>query len=154
MYDWDRKFKSVVSSVAEAACSGRPHTADTPEMVAGVECLLRENSHVALDEVVSELNISHGLSHHIIHNVLGFRKVSARLEERTTHTRLERTPLLNFLSQSYTCCSDKHASPCCIFILRWISLGFTPSLPKKRMTERCSSLVHASKGAAILELLY
>ena len=60
--------------------------------------------------------------------------------EQTVSATLD-TPLLNFLSQLYTCCSDKHASPC-IFILRWISLGFTPSLPKKRMTERCSSLVY------------
>ena len=35
VYDWDRKFKSGVSSVADAVRLGRPHTADTPEMVAG-----------------------------------------------------------------------------------------------------------------------
>ena len=77
VYDWDRKFKSGVSSVADAAHSGRPHTADTPEMVAGVECVLRENRRISLDEVVSKLNISHGSAHHIIHNFLGFRRVSA-----------------------------------------------------------------------------
>jgi len=32
-------------------------------------------------------------------------------------------------------------------------MGFTPSLRKKRMTERCSSLVHAASGAAIFILL-
>ena len=53
-------------------------TADTPEMVAGVERVLRENRRITLDEVVSELNISHGSAHLIIHNVLGFHKVSAR----------------------------------------------------------------------------
>ena len=79
VYDWDRKFKSGVSCVADAAHSGRPHTANTPEMVAGVKRVLRENRHIMLDEVVSELNISHGLSHHIIHNVLRFQKVCARL---------------------------------------------------------------------------
>ena len=78
MYDWDRKFKSGVSSVADAARSGRPHTADTPEMVAGVERMLRGNCRITPDEVVSVLNISHGSAHHIIHNVLGFHKVSAR----------------------------------------------------------------------------
>ena len=46
-------------------------------MVAGVERVLRENRRITLDEVVSELNMSHGSAHHIIHNVLGFRKVSA-----------------------------------------------------------------------------
>ena len=69
VYDWDRKFESGVSSVTDAACSGQPHTANTPDMVAGVERVLRENCCITLDEVVSELNV---------HNVLGFRKVSAR----------------------------------------------------------------------------
>ena len=78
VYDWDRKFKNGVSSVADSACSGRPHTADTPEMVAGVERVLREIRRITLNEVVSKLNISHGSAHHIIHNVLGFRKVSAK----------------------------------------------------------------------------
>jgi hypothetical protein len=32
-------------------------------------------------------------------------------------------------------------------------MGFTPSLLKKRMTERCFSLVHVASGAAIFTLL-
>jgi len=32
-------------------------------------------------------------------------------------------------------------------------MGFTPSLLKKRMKERCSSLVHDASGAAIFTLL-
>jgi hypothetical protein len=47
-------------------------------------------------------------------------------------------PFMNFLVHSYTCCSDRHASPYRTFIHRWISMGVTPSLLKKRMTERCS----------------
>ena len=58
--------------MAEAARSGQPHTADTTGMVVGVERMLRENRHITLDEVVSELNISHGSTHHVIHNVLEF----------------------------------------------------------------------------------
>ena len=44
---------------------------------------------------------------------------------------------MNCLVHSYTCCSDRHASPYWTFIRRLISMGFTPSLLKKR-----SSLVH------------
>ena len=68
----------MVSSVADAARSGQPHTANTPEVVTGVERLLREKRQITLHEVVSELNISHGSAHHTIHNVLGFHNVSAR----------------------------------------------------------------------------
>jgi len=60
---------------------------------------------------------------------------------------------MNFLVHSYTCWSDRHASPYWTFIRRWISMGFTPSLLKKRMTEHCSSLVHVASGAAIFTLL-
>ena len=65
----------------------------------------------------------------------------------------ELMPFLNFLVHLYTCCSDKHASPYWTYIHRWISMGFTPSKKKKRITERCSSLVHVASGAASFTLL-
>ena len=65
----------------------------------------------------------------------------------------ELMPFMNFIVYSYTCCSDRHASPYWTFIRRWISMGFTPSLLKKQMTERSSSLVHVASGAAIFTLL-
>jgi hypothetical protein len=65
----------------------------------------------------------------------------------------ELVPFMNFLVHSYTFCTDRHASPYWTFIHRWISMGFTPSLLKKRMTERCFSLVHVASGAATFTLL-
>ena len=65
----------------------------------------------------------------------------------------ELVAFMNFLVHSYTCCSDRHASPYWTFIRQWISMGFTHSLFKKRMRERCSSLVHVARGAAIYTLL-
>jgi hypothetical protein len=44
----------------------------------------------------------------------------------------ELVPFTNFLVHSYTCCNDRHASPYWTFIRRWISMGFTPSLLKKK----------------------
>ena len=65
----------------------------------------------------------------------------------------ELMPFLNFVVHSYTCCSDRHASPYRTFIHRWISMGFTPSLLKKTDDRSCSSLVHVASGAAIFTLL-
>ena len=65
----------------------------------------------------------------------------------------ELMPFMNFLVHSYTCYSYRRALPFWTFIRRWISMGFTPSVFKKRMTEHCSSLVHVSSGAAIFTLL-
>ena len=84
--DWDRKFKSGVSSVADAARSGRPHTAKTPEMVAGVKCMQRENRRITLDEVVSELNISHGFSTPYHSQLAGIPRSACKVGAETTHT--------------------------------------------------------------------
>jgi len=65
----------------------------------------------------------------------------------------ELMPFVNFLFHLYISCSDRHASPYWTPIRRWISMGFTPSLLKKRMRERCSSFVHVASGAAIFTLL-
>jgi hypothetical protein len=62
-------------------------------------------------------------------------------------------PSMNFLVLSYTCCSDRHASPYWAFICRWISMGFTPSLLKRRMTERSTCWCMLQSGAAIFTLL-
>ena len=43
----------------------------------------------------------------------------------------ELMPFMNFPVRTYTCCSDRHASPYWTFIRRWISMSFTPSLHKK-----------------------
>jgi hypothetical protein len=58
----------------------------------------------------------------------------------------ELIPFTNFSVHSYTCFSDRHASPYWTFIRRWIPMGFTLSL-------RCSSLVHVASGAAVFTLL-
>jgi len=65
----------------------------------------------------------------------------------------EAMPFMNFLVHSYTCCSDRYASPYWTFIYRWISMGFIPSLLKNQMTEHSSSLAHVASGATIFTLL-
>jgi len=46
----------------------------------------------------------------------------------------ELMPFRNFLLHSYTCCSDRHASPYWTSIRWWISMSFTISPRKKRTT--------------------
>ena len=72
---------------------------------------------------------------------------------RVCYRTNELTPFRNFLLHSYTCCSDRHASPYWTSIHRWILMGFTPSFHKKWMTKHCFSLVYVASGAAIFTLL-
>jgi hypothetical protein len=67
-----------VISVKDAPRPGQAHRLVTPESIAAVEALLRENRRVTVDEIATIVDLSHGSAHHIIHDVLQFRKVSAR----------------------------------------------------------------------------
>jgi acyl dehydratase len=78
LYEWGRKFRNSVTSVAVAPRSGQAHRVVTPESIAAAEAILMDNRRVTVNEIAAKLNIFHGSAHHIIHDVLKFRKVSAR----------------------------------------------------------------------------
>jgi len=50
----------------------------TPEAIAAVEAIVKENRRVTVHEIATHLDMSHGSAHHIIHDVLQFHKVCAR----------------------------------------------------------------------------
>jgi len=45
---------------------GQTHPVVTPECIAAVEAIVRENHHVTLIEIAAHLDMSHGSAHHII----------------------------------------------------------------------------------------
>jgi predicted transcriptional regulator len=40
----------------------------TPEAISAVEAIVKENRRVTLNEIASQLNMSHGSAHHIVHD--------------------------------------------------------------------------------------
>jgi len=50
----------------------------TPETIAAVEAIVKENHRITVHEIATHLDMSHGSAHHIVHDVLQFHKVSAR----------------------------------------------------------------------------
>jgi hypothetical protein len=63
-----------MTSVADAPCSGQTHRVVTPESIAAAEAIVMDNRRVMVNEIAANLNIIHGSAHHIIHDVLKFRK--------------------------------------------------------------------------------
>jgi histone-lysine N-methyltransferase SETMAR len=61
----------------------------TPEAIAAVDAIVKENCHVTVDEIAVHLDVSHGLAHHIIHDVLQFHKLSARWVPRQLTAELK-----------------------------------------------------------------
>jgi hypothetical protein len=49
----------------------------TPEAIAAVEAIVKENHCVRVHELAAHLDMSHGSAHHIVHDVLQYHKLSA-----------------------------------------------------------------------------
>jgi hypothetical protein len=49
----------------------------TPEAIAAVDAIRKENHRMTVHEIAARLNMSHGSAHHIVHDVPLFHKLSA-----------------------------------------------------------------------------
>jgi len=78
LYEWSRKFVNGVSSVTGSPRPGQAHRVVTPEAIAAVEAIVKENHRVTVHEIAAHLDMSYGSAHHIVHEVLQFHKLSAR----------------------------------------------------------------------------
>jgi len=78
VYEWTGKFMNGISSVTDSPRPGQAHRVVTPEAIAAVEAIMKENCCVTVTEIAAHLGMSHGTAHHIVHDVLQFNKVSAR----------------------------------------------------------------------------
>jgi len=89
VYVWTRKFMSGISSVTDSPRPGQAHQVVTPESIAAVEAIVKENRRVTVNEIAAHLDMSHGSAHHIVHDVLQFHKVSARWVPRQLTAELK-----------------------------------------------------------------
>ena len=78
VYEWSRKSLNGVSSVTNSPRPGQAHLVVTPEAIAAVEAIVKENRCVTVHEIAAHLDMSQWSAHHIVHDVLQFHKVSAR----------------------------------------------------------------------------
>ena len=67
-----------MTSVTDALHPDQAYRVVTPESTAAVEAIVMENHCVTVDEIATNLNISHSSAHHMIHDMLRFHEVSAR----------------------------------------------------------------------------
>lgn len=79
VYDWYKSFKEGREEVNDLPRSGRPSTSSTEENVDKIKQMVLENRHYSLREIALEMNMSHETARHILVDVLGMRKVAARL---------------------------------------------------------------------------
>jgi hypothetical protein len=74
VYKWTGKFMNGISSVTDYPRPDQAHQVVTPEAIAAVEETVKENRHVAVNDLAAHLDMSHGSAHRIIHDFLQFHK--------------------------------------------------------------------------------
>jgi len=89
VYELTRKFMNGVSSVTDSPRRGQAHRVVTPEAIAAVEAIVKENHRVTVNEIAAHLDMSRRSVHHIVHDVLQFHEVSARWVPRQLTAELK-----------------------------------------------------------------
>jgi hypothetical protein len=54
----------------DAARQGQALRGIMPHTVAEAECIIKENCHIKVNKVATMLDVSHGSTHHIIHDIV------------------------------------------------------------------------------------
>lgn len=78
IYRWYAEFRRGRASLGTVPSSGRPKTAVSPENIAAVEKLLKEDRHVTYEQIRATIGIGMTAIHTILHGELGVRKLISR----------------------------------------------------------------------------
>jgi len=78
-----------ISSVTVCPRPGQVHRVLTPEAIAAGEDIVKENRQVTVNEIAAHLDMRHGSTHHIVHEVLLFHKMSLRSVPRQLTAELK-----------------------------------------------------------------
>ena len=80
VYEWTRKFMNGSSCVTDPPRPDQAHRVVTPEAIAAVEAIVKENRRVTVNEIATHLDMSHGSAHHIVRDVLQYLLCSINYE--------------------------------------------------------------------------
>ena len=78
-----------IGSVTDSPRPGQAYPVVTPEAVAAVEAIVKENRRVKVNEIAAHLYMNDGSAHHIVHDVPQFHNVSARWVPRQLTAELK-----------------------------------------------------------------
>ena len=66
VYQWTGKFMNGISSVTNCPQPGQAHSVVTPEGIAVVEDIVKENGRITADETAAHLEMCRGSAHRIV----------------------------------------------------------------------------------------
>ena len=78
-YGWTKKLTNAIISVTDSPRPGQARRVVTPEAIAAVEDIVKENFGLTVNEIAAHQDMSHGSAQHIIHDVLQFHEAFSKL---------------------------------------------------------------------------
>jgi len=78
VYEWTRKFMNGISSVTDSLRLDQAHPVVTPEAIAAVEAIVKENRRVTVNETAAHLDMSHGSAHRIVRDKKKIKNIYLR----------------------------------------------------------------------------
>lgn len=79
VYEWHKRFREGRVNTADEPRSGRPSTATNDEKIEQVRQVVRANRRISIDDIASEVDLSHGSVHTILHDHLEMHRICLRV---------------------------------------------------------------------------
>ncbi|XP_018338920.1 PREDICTED: putative uncharacterized protein FLJ37770 [Trachymyrmex septentrionalis] len=79
VFEWHKAFSEGREVVENLSHASRPSTSVNDDNMEKVKEIVLENRRVGIREIAEALNISYGSTQHILVNVLGMKRIAARL---------------------------------------------------------------------------
>ena len=82
VFQWHAWFKTSHTSVDDDEHTGRPTSCTTPETVAQIQELVRQDQHRTIHDIAEEVGIGYGTCQQILTEELGMHHVAAKFVPR------------------------------------------------------------------------
>ena len=82
VFQWHTRFKTGCTSVDNAEHKGRPRSCTTPETVARIQELIRQDRRRTIRNIAEEVEVSYGKCQRVLMEELGMHRVAAKFVPR------------------------------------------------------------------------
>ena len=94
MFQWHARFKTGRTSVDDDEHTGRPTSCTTPETVARIQELIRQDRRRTIRDIAEEVEVGYGTCQRVLTEEYGMHRVAAKFVPRilTADQKLQRVP--------------------------------------------------------------